>query len=115
MRSAVVVVAVLSSGFVLAGCGGSAVTTAPPAAPVSVAIPPPAVSTAPGSCRAVVARTMHTVAARIEARAALHRRRIAIVERPPTLVAALTRPAPAVCAATASQTAADAVRVVAER
>jgi hypothetical protein len=111
MRARAIVAAAMCAAG-LAGCGGSTVTPAPPAAPVAVSIAPPPPSTAPGPCGAVVARTMRTVAARIEARAALHRR---LTAHPPTLVAALTRPAPAVCGPDAPHTVADAVRVVGER
>jgi hypothetical protein len=120
MRAVAIMVAVGLCAAGVAGCGQHAAAAAP-AAPLSAVPaaarrlpPPPPLSTAPGSCRAVVARTMGTIAARIEARAALHRR-VAAIASPPALVAALTRPAPRVCARTAGQTVADAVGVVGER
>jgi hypothetical protein len=78
---------------------------APAAAPVRL-------STAPGSCAAVVRRTFDAVAARIAARAALHRGRSAHI---PALVAILTRPAPSACAATTGQTVANTVGVIGRR
>src|SRR5690349_9965908 len=93
MRAAAVVTAVAFAAVL--GCGSGATHDA-----------------APPSCRAVVARTLHGVTARIEARAALHRRTPGDV---PTLVAALTRPAPGACGPSAAATVADTIGAVGER
>ena len=109
------VVGVAVCGTAVAGCGGRAAVepAAAPAPAAQVSIRPlPPLSTAPGSCAAVVDRTLRTVAARIDARAALHRHRTG---REPALVAALTRPRPAACATTSAQTVANTVGAVGER
>jgi hypothetical protein len=95
MRVPVPAIALICATAV-AACGGGA------ARPDS---PPPA-------CRVVVARTLHGVAARIEARAALHRRTAGDV---PTLVARLTRPAPAACGTGSAATVADTVAAIGRR
>jgi hypothetical protein len=94
MRAAAVVTTLVVAA-VLVGCGSGA-----------------AHGSAPPSCRAVVARTLHGVTARIEARAALHRHTPGDV---PTLVAALTRPAPGACGVSTAATVADTVGAVGER
>jgi hypothetical protein len=114
MRAGSVVVAVVLCSTAVAGCGGAARQQA--AADASAALRTPAaptpVSTAPGRCDVVVARTLHEIAARIEARAALHR---SIVGRTPALVVSLTRPVRGACAPTAAATVANTVGVVGER
>jgi len=121
MRAVAIVVAVGLGAAGVAGCGEHTAASAPAAAAPLSAVPTaarrqprPPLSTAPGSCRVVVGRTLRATAARIEARAALHRRGAAIAS-PPALVAALTRPAPRVCGRTAAETVADALGVVGER
>jgi hypothetical protein len=96
----------------VAACGS--VTAHGPAPDRSASDPPvaPRLSTAPAPCAVVVARTLHAVGARIEARAALHRRRPGNV---PTLVARLTQPAPRTCGASSAATVADTVGAVARR
>src|SRR3954451_11240796 len=81
-------------------------TPAPAAAPV-------ALSSAPGSCEAVAARTLRAIAARIDARAAADRRRALASQ--PTLVARLTGAPVHVCAASAGRTVAATVGAVGER
>src|SRR4051812_23977895 len=114
MRVRALLVAIAVCGPALAGCGGR--TARDPAvtrtALRATAAAPARLSTAPGSCAVVVDRTLRAVAARIEARAALRRGR---VNRTPALVKTLTRPAPTVCAATASRTVADTVGAVGQR
>jgi hypothetical protein len=95
MRPSAVATSMICSSA-LAACGGIATNSHPP--------PPP--------CRAVVARTLHEVAARIEARAALHRHGAGDV---PTLVAALTRPAPTRCGPGTAATEADTLGAVGVR
>jgi hypothetical protein len=114
MRVRALVAGIAVCGTALAGCGARAArdTVAGPAALRAPVAAPAPLSTAPGPCAAVVDRTLRTVGARIDARAALRRRRAG---RAPTLVAALTRPAPPACAATASQTVADTVGAIGER
>jgi|SRR3954470_3205931 len=92
MRVAGVLLAMAVCAPALAGCG--------------------AARPAPAPCAMVVARTLRAVTARIDARAALHRRRAG---RTPTLIAALTRPAPSTCAADADRTVANTVGAVGER
>jgi hypothetical protein len=115
MRMRPLVVGVAVCGTAVAGCGGRAAVmpaAAPaPAAHVSVR-PLPPLSTAPGTCTAIVDRTLRTVAARIDARAALHRHRPA---RQPALVAALTRPRPRACTTTPAQTVANTIGAIGER
>jgi hypothetical protein len=94
MRASHVATSVICAG-VLAACGAGA-----------------AGSDAPPPCRVVVARTLREVTGRIQARAALHRRSAGGV---PTLVAALTRPAPAACGSGTAATEAATVGAVAER
>jgi len=114
MRIGALVVAAAICGPALAGCGGQAAGDRAPT-PASLRVPapaPPALSTAPGPCAAVVDRTLRAIAARIEARVALRRDPAG---RPPALVAQLTPPPPPGCAASAGQTVADTVGVVGER
>jgi hypothetical protein len=112
MRSAAVMLMVAMSALVVGACGGRAGDTT--AAQVALRTPasPAAVSTTPGACATVASRTLHTVAARIEARAALHR---SIAGRTPALVGILTHPARPACAATSAQTVANTVGLVARR
>jgi hypothetical protein len=114
MRVGAVLVAIAVGGAALAGCGGrtSRSAVAAPAALRTRAGAPARLSTEPGACAAVVQRTFRAVAARIAARAALHRGRSA---RVPALVAILTRPAPSACAATTGQTVANTVGVIGQR
>jgi hypothetical protein len=114
MRVRAVALLVAVSGPALAGCGGQAARdpTATPNPAGAASVAPVRLSTAPGSCAVVVDRTLRAITVRIEARAALHRRRAA---RPPTLVATLTRPAPRACAATTARTVANTVGAVGER
>jgi hypothetical protein len=111
MRAGAVVVVVGVSAALVA-CGGQ--TNGETASQVALRTPPsPAtVSTAPGRCGAVVERTLHTVAARIEARAALHR---SVVGRTPALVGILTHPAKPGCAPTSAATVANTVGTIARR
>jgi hypothetical protein len=96
----------------LSGCGADPAprAAAQPVAPDRRAVP--RVSTAPAPCAAVVARTLRTIAGRIEARAALHRRAPGDV---PVLVDRLTRPAPARCGRSPVATVANSVGAVGER
>jgi hypothetical protein len=114
MRARAVVLLVAVSGPALAGCGGQAArgATATPTAARATTGAPVRLSTAPGPCAVVIDRTLRAIAARIDARAALRRPRAA---RPPTLVAALTRPAPRACGATTARTVANTVGAVGER
>lgn len=109
MRAGSVGLAVVMCAAAVAGCGNAARDQA--AALRTPATPAP-VSTAPGRCRDVVDRTLHEIAARIEARAALHR---SIVGRTPALVVSLTRPVNGACAPTAGATVANTVGAVGER
>jgi hypothetical protein len=112
MRAGAVVVVVGSSAALLAGCGGQ--TDGATASQVALRTPasPATVSTAPGRCGAVVERTLHTVAARIEARAALHR---SVVGRTPALVGMLTHRAKPACAPTPAATVANTIGTIARR
>jgi hypothetical protein len=118
MRLRPLLVGVAVCGTAAAGCGGRAADLPAAAAPApaathvtSAAVPP--LSTAPGPCAVVVDRTLRTVAVRIDARAALRRRRPG---SPPAIAGALTRRGDSpVCGATAAQTVADTVGAVGER
>ena len=104
--------AVALCAAVVAGCGSAARDRAAADAALRTPVTPPPVSTAPGACRVVVARALHEIAVRIEARAALHR---SIAGRTPALVVSLTRPVHGVCAPTAGATVANTVGAVGER
>jgi len=80
MRAGSILVAVALCAAAVAGCGSAARDQAAADAALRTPATPAPVSTAPGACRVVVARTLHEIAARIEARAALHR---SIVGRTP--------------------------------
>ena len=112
MRAGSVVAAVALCAAVLAGCGSAARDRAAADAALRTPVAPPPVSTAPGACGVVVARALHEIAARIEARAALHR---SIAGRTPALVVALTRPVHGACAPTAGATVANTVGAVGKR
>jgi hypothetical protein len=114
MRAGWVVAGVAVCALAVAGCGSAAREQAAADADAALRTPvvPAPVSTAPGRCGVVVARTLHEIAARIEARAALHR---SIVGRTPALVVSLTRPVHGVCAPTATATVANTVGVVGKR
>jgi hypothetical protein len=114
MHARLVVMAVALCATAVAGCGSAAREQAAADANAALRTPvaPAPVSTAPGRCSVVVARTLHEIAARIEARAALHR---SIVGRTPALVITLTRPVHGVCAPTAAATVANTVGVVGRR
>jgi hypothetical protein len=96
----------------LAACGGGDPARKPASAAAS-ATARVALSSAPGSCRAIAARTLRAIAARIEARAAADRR--GAPGRPPTLVVRLTGAPVHRCAASAAQTVAETVGAVGER
>jgi hypothetical protein len=96
----------------LGACGGGG-GGGDPASAADAAVAPAALSSAPGSCPAVAARTLRAIAARIDARAAADRRRALVSQ--PTLVARLTGAPVHRCAASAGQTVADTVGAVAER
>src|SRR5689334_20432225 len=93
----------------LAACGGG--DPAPPAA--VAAATPVALSSTPGACSAVTARTLRAIAARIDARADARRGRAH--GRPPALVGRLTGAPVHACGANAAQTVADAVGAVGRR
>ena len=112
MRAGSVGLAVMLCAAAIAGCGSAARDQAAADAALRTPATPAPVSTAPGGCRVVVDRTLHEIAARIEARAALHR---SIVGRTPALVVSLTRPVHGACAPTAGATVANTVGAVAER
>ena len=112
MRAGSVLAAVALCAAAVAGCGSAARDQAAADAALRTPVIPAPVSTAPGGCRVVVDRTLHEIAARIEARAALHR---SIVGRTPTLVVSLTRPVHGACAPTADATVANTVGAVGER
>ena len=114
MRARTVALVVAVSAPALAGCGATAareakVTRAPARAS---AVSPIAVSSAPGTCADVVNQTLHAVAARIDARAALHGGGGSGSRK---LVAALTGPVPGACGATTARTVANTVGAVGER
>src|SRR4051812_28578992 len=94
----------------LAACGGGVPAHRPGGAPTVAAV---GLSSAPAPCRAVAARTLRTIAARIEARAAADRggKR----GGRPALVARLTAAPVRACAPSAGQTVADTVGAVGER
>src|SRR4051794_3189232 len=94
----------------LAACGGGVPAHRPGGAPTVAAV---GLSSAPAPCRAVAARTLRAIAARIEARAAADRggKR----GGRPALVARLTAAPVRACAPSAGQTVADAVGAVGER
>ncbi len=112
MRAGSVGLAVVLCAAAVAGCGSAARDRAAADAALRTPATPAPVSTAPGGCRVVVDRTLHEIAARIEARAALHR---SIVGRTPALVVSLTRPVHGACAPTAGATVANTVGAVGER
>src|SRR4051794_4496678 len=97
----------------LAACGGGRELPSHAGAAAPAAVRPVALSGAPGSCAAVAARTLRTIAARIEARAAADRggKR----GGRPALVARLTAAPVRACAPSAGQTVADTVGAVGER
>jgi hypothetical protein len=104
----------LGCALALAACGGARGGDTVAHRPVAAAaIRPIALSSAAGPCRAVTARTLHAIAARIEARATADRGRPG--RRPPTLVARLTAAPVHACAATAPRTVATTVGAVGER
>lgn len=112
MRSAAVVLVVAISAFVVSACGGGTGGTTATQVALRTPASPATVSTTPGTCTAVTERTLHTVAARIEARAALHR---SVVGRTPALVRILTHKARPACGATSAQTVANTLGVIGRR
>src|SRR6185436_5361550 len=112
MRAGWDVVAVALCAAAVAGCGSAARDQAAADAALRTPATPAPVSTAPGACRVVVARALREIAARIEARAALHR---SIAGRTPALVVSLTHPVHGACAPTAGATVANTVGAVGER
>src|SRR4051794_12974390 len=93
----------------LGGCGAGHPARAPSRAVAAA----PVLSSARGSCRAVAARTLRTIAARIEARAAADRR--GTRGSPPTLVARLTAAPVRACAPSPPQTVAETIGAVGGR
>jgi hypothetical protein len=100
----------LACALPLAACGGG---HAPAPHIRAAAVRPVALSGAPGRCRAVAARTLRAIAARIEARAAADRG--GALGAPPALVARLTGTPVHRCGSSAEQTVADTVGAVGER
>ena len=100
-----------SCALAVGACGES--DRAPAPATAAAAAAPVVLSSAPGTCSAVAARTLRAIAARIEARAVADRG--GVLGSPPTLVARLTGAPVHACGAGAAQTVADAVGAVAER
>jgi hypothetical protein len=103
----------LVCAVVLAACGGGRAAASHPRTSAAAAVRPARLSSALESCAAVARRTLRTIAARIEARAANDRG--ATRGSPPTLVARLTAAPVRACAPSPGQTVADTVGVVGER